>query len=234
MSRAKKAAAKRAAPKDASFRPFASLQKKAAAEKPAKAPARPAPPPPPTGEPSREPDTFSAYMAGVERIEGKARRLPATQSSLEAPAPDAAGLPDLDAPARARFQALVTDSIRFEVIDDGSVLEGRRLDVDPRELRRLRQGRYPLDGSLDLHGHPAEEARAAVTRFVARRRKQGDRAVRIVHGKGKHSARGHAVLRGELGAWLSQGSAAQHVLAFASLQEEDGSTGSIAVLLAKR
>lgn len=232
MTRAKKPVPKRAVPKDASFRPFASLQKKPSPA--AKKAPKQAEPTPSRTDVRDDAETFSVYMAGVERMEGKARRLPATQSQLEAPAPDATGLPDLDAPARARLHALVSDSIRFEVIDDGMVLEGRRLDTDPREIRRLRQGRYPIDGSLDLHGHPAEEARAAVARFVSRRRKQGDRAVRIIHGKGKHSARGHAVLRGELGAWLSQGTSAQHVLAFTSLEEEDGSTGSVAVLLAKR
>lgn len=229
-ARKKKAAPKRPAVKDASFRPFETLRKPKGS--PAPPPKKPAPPPPPAA--SEEEETFSSYMRGVDRLGGKPRRLPATQSSLEAPAPDEADAADLDAPARARLTALVSDAIRFEVIDDGSVIEGRRLDVDPRELRRLRQGRYPVDGTLDLHGQPAEDARAAVARFVARRRRQGDRAVLIVHGKGKHSSRGNAVLRGEIGAWLSQGAAAQHVLAFSSVQDQDGQSGSVMVLLAKR
>lgn len=105
---------------------------------------------------------------------------------------------------------------RFEVVDDGAAIEGRRLDVDPREVGRLRRGQYAVDGSLDLHGKTLLDAKASVVEFLARRRRQGDRAVMIVHGKGLHSPRGHAVLRGELGAWLSQGSAGKHVLAFVS------------------
>ena len=56
----------------------------------------------------------------------------------------------------------------------------------------------------------------------------------IIHGKGAHSPRGVPILRGELGAWLSQGRAAKDVLAFASYQEEGEGSGALMVLLAKR
>ena len=80
----------------------------------------------------------------------------------------------------------------------------------------------------------SEVARTNVERFLTRRRSEGDRAVLVVHGKGKHSAGGSAVLRGEIGAWLSQGSSAREVLAFASIPEHDGPSGAVMVLLAKR
>lgn len=240
MARPKKKAKKTqgkagSAPEEATFRPFARLDRKAAAPRREAAPkARPA-----TSEkaPARDDPAldvgFAAYMQGVEQLARKPRRLPATASSLEAPGPQVGELPDLDAPARERLAAFVAEGIRFEVIDDGTVIEGRRLDVDPRELRRLRQQRYAVDGRLDLHGTASEDARAAVAKFVARRRREGDRAVLVIHGKGKHSPRGQAVLRGEIGAWLSQGAAARHVLAFASIADPDGASGAVMVLLAK-
>jgi DNA-nicking Smr family endonuclease len=77
------------------------------------------------------------------------------------------------------------------------------------------------------------EAREAVTAFVRKRSAEGDRAVAIIHGKGNHSPRGVAVLRGEIGAWLSDGRAARHVLAFATAPDEDGGTGALLVLLAR-
>ncbi len=231
--KAKKAppAASRAA-EEATFRPFARLDRKAAAPK-REAAQRSAP-----AIPEKKPDPaldvgFAAYMQGVDQLARKPRRLPATVSSLEPPTQAGGELPDLDAPARERLAAFVAEGIRFEVIDDGTVIEGRRLDVDPRELRRLRQQRYAVDGKLDLHGTAAEDARAAVARFVARRRREGDRAVLVIHGKGKHSPRGQAILRGEIGAWLSQGAAARHVLAFASVADPDGASGAVMVLLAK-
>lgn len=224
------------APEDATFRPFARIDRRTAAPKREAAVDDKRPKAVPASTAKAEPALevgFSAYMQGVDQLARKPRRLPATVSSLEPPAETGGELPDLDAPARERLAAFVAEGIRFEVLDDGTVIEGRRLDVDPRELRRLRQRHYPVDGRLDLHGSSAEDARSALTRFIARRRREGDRALLVIHGKGKHSPRGQAVLRGEIGAWLSQGAAARHVLAFASVPDPDGASGAVMVLLAK-
>lgn len=180
-----------------------------------------------------DPETFAVYMAGVRALpEDRAHRIPRTASRIEKAAQ---GVPreDPDADARARMRSLVIEGIRFETVDDGERIEGRRLDVDPRELRRLRRGQYAIDGKLDLHGLPAQEARHAVEAFVKKRATDGDRVVIVVHGKGSHSPRGHAVLRGEIAAWLSQGRAARHVAAFATAPDDHGGTGAVLVLLAR-
>jgi DNA-nicking Smr family endonuclease len=185
-----------------------------------------------------DPETFAVYMAGVRVLsEDRGHRIPRSASRVER-VPDAArgqaGDPDAD--ARARMRSLVADGLRFETVDDGDHLEGRRLDVDPRELRRLRRGAYVIDGKLDLHGLGVDEARLAVEAFVKKRAADGDRAVLVVHGKGTHSPRGHAVLRGEIAAWLSHGRAARHVAAFASVRDDadDGrGAGAVLVLLAR-
>lgn len=223
----------------------------AAAAKAARA--RPAPPavasPPPRApaaargstaaaaeEPPRmvDPDTFAIYMAGVRALDSsRAGRIPVTAHRLEKAAPGAPPPVDPDADARDRLRSLVIDGIRFEITDDGERLEGRRLDVDPRELRRLRHGRYPVDGTLDLHGKRAEEARAAIEDFVRKRRGDGDRVIALIHGKGNGSPGGKGVLRGEIGAWLSQGAAARHVAAFTTAPEGDGGPGTLLVLLAR-
>jgi DNA-nicking Smr family endonuclease len=225
-----KAPAKKKPEEAPPFRPFKALAKKTAA--PRAAPPPPRAPEPATAEPESAPASFDAYMHGVKRLEGASRRIPRTVSKLEAPAK--ASAVDLDAPARAELARLVHGSLRFEVTDDGDVVEGRRLDVDPRELRRLRRQAYGIDGSVDLHGMSSEAARGAIERFLKRRRAEGDRAVLLIHGKGKHSTRGTAVLRGEIGAWLSQGASAREVLAFASVPEPEGPSGAVLVLLAKR
>jgi DNA-nicking Smr family endonuclease len=185
---------------------------------------------------------FAQLMRGVKPLRDGARRVPTSLDALESPrggeddedsARDTAKDGELDRSARAKLEAFVAEGIRFEVADDGESLEGRRLDVDPREIRKLRQLRYALDGTLDLHGLTAVEARAKLESFLRRRRLQGDRAVLVIHGKGKHSARGYAVLRGEIAAWLSQGRAQRDVAAFASVHERDGGTGALCVLLAR-
>jgi DNA-nicking Smr family endonuclease len=131
------------------------------------------------------------------------------------------------------MRALVVEGLRFETLDDGERIEGRRIDVEPRELRRLRHGKFAVDGKLDLHGHGAHEARQALEAFIKKRALDGDRVVLVVHGKGSHSPRGHGVLRGEIAAWLSQGRSARHVAAFASAPEDEGGSGAVLVLLAR-
>ena len=180
-----------------------------------------------------DPRTFAIYMSGVRALPGRASRIPLTASQLDRPPASAAPLPDLDHGARAQLRSLVTEGVRFETTDDGERIEGRRLDVDPRELRRLRRTQYAIDGKLDLHGHGVDEARRALETFVKKHAELGDKVVAIVHGKGTHSPRQNGVLRGEIGAWLSQGRAARHVLAFATPPEDEGGTGAVLVLLAR-
>ncbi|XYH95147.1 Smr/MutS family protein [Sorangium sp. So ce1128] len=179
-----------------------------------------------------DPETFAIYMAGVRVLEDRVNRIPVTASRVERAAlPTIASDPDED--ARSRMRSLVIDGIKFEITDDSERIEGRRLDVDPRELRRLRRARYAVDGSLDLHGLRLEAAREAVEAFVCKRQRDGDRVVAIVHGKGSHSPGGHAVLRGEIAAWLSHGRVARHVAAFATAPDAEGGAGALLVLLAR-
>jgi DNA-nicking Smr family endonuclease len=229
------------------FRPFEKLaetkkKKKSApapAAKPAPKAAAPARAPKAAPAPEQEaaprpvdPDTFAIYMVGVKELEGRANRIPRTASRIEK-AQRARSAEDLDAPARAQMRSLVTEGIRFETVDDGDRIEGRRIDVDPREVRRLRRGQYAVDGKLDLHGMRLEDARRAVEAFVRKRSADGDKVVLVVHGKGDHSPRGVSVLRGEIAAWLSQDRSARHVAAFATPPDDMGGAGAVLVLLAR-
>jgi DNA-nicking Smr family endonuclease len=76
-----------------------------------------------------------------------------------------------------------------------------------------------------------QEARAQLEVFLRTTRMRGERCVLVIHGKGEHSLRGSAVLRGEIAAWLSQSSASEHVAAFATARTGDGGEGAVYVLL---
>jgi DNA-nicking Smr family endonuclease len=97
-------------------------------------------------------------------------------------------------------------------------------------LRRLKRGAFPIDATLDLHGETEESAQPKLVEFLRKKRMLGERCVRIVHGKGRE---GQAVLRGEVGAWLSQGSARRDVLAFASAPCAEGGGGAVLVVLSR-
>jgi DNA-nicking Smr family endonuclease len=229
------------------FRPFEALKPKkqpkasagaAPAPKPAPAKAAPrpaeAPRPPPVPDDPTGSESFALYMAGVRALDGESKRIPRTANELAKEPPKPAGpRVDPDADARAQMGSLVLSGLRFEVSDDGEHIEGRRVDLDPREVRRLRRGAFAVDGRLDLHGKTAGEAREAVDAFIRKRRADGDKVVAIVHGKGTHSPRGVGILRGEIAAWLSQGRSARDVAAFASAPDDEGGTGALLVLLAR-
>ncbi len=245
--------AKRTGAENAFFRPFEQLAARPKNKKP-KTPKEPAAPPAPAPKPAEpkalapsdhlqhsEMESFALYMAGVRALDKKgAARVP---RSLHAPEPEspvkqASGappppLPDLDAPARAALRSLVAEGLRFETIDDGKQLEGRRIDTDPRELRRLRKGMHAIDGKLDLHGLDAASARAAVTAFIRKRRAEGDRVIALIHGKGIHTPGGTGVLRGEIGAWLTDAANAEKVACFASAPDDLGGFGVLLVLLSR-
>lgn len=68
---------------------------------------------------------------------------------------------------------------------------------------RLRAERGALYPTLDLHGETADSARRVAAAWLRRQRDQGERLVRVITGRGKHS-RGPPVLREEISALLEE------------------------------
>jgi len=218
------------------------LKKKDDAEK--AAPGSPRKPPPPP-QPSRMTPTdaqdeallLHRLFAGVQPLD-RSRGVRVPRQKIERSSPieqqpkqvrDAAQA-EADA-VHQHLRALVEGRARFEVADDGRYVEGRRLDLPPETLRRLRRGLMPVDGRLDLHGMGVAEARAQLENFLRTLGARGERCVLVIHGKGEHSPGRQAVLRGEIAAWLSQGASSQHVAAFATSGISDGGEGAVYVLL---
>ncbi len=245
------------APKFGGFKPFASNlgdlkakldadrravedAAKAAGKKPPPIPVaapRPAPPPKRTAATDREDElTFHRMMSGVTPLADRNQRVAvAGDTRLESrsmkPAEIAERAKEEAVQVLDHLHHLVDDVVRFEVIDDGKHVEGRRVDVLPNLLRELRRGTLPIDGRLDLHGLDAASARERLLEFLRAQRTRGERCVLVIHGKGENSPGGIGVLRGEIAAWLSQGRAREHVAAFATAREEDGGTGAVYVAL---
>jgi DNA-nicking Smr family endonuclease len=204
------------------------------------APSTSAPSPPRTLGRSDEDEAlaFHRLMSGVEPLKGKAARVPRSKNT-EARSPDLeARRKHAETVAQAEDDAvhehirtLIESGGRFEVSDDGRRVEGRRIDVPPDLVRKLRRGMLPIDARMDLHGLRVAEGRTQLELFLRTMRARGERCVLVVHGKGEHSPRGVGVLRGEIAAWLSQGAASADVAAFATASEGDGGEGAVYVLL---
>ena len=118
----------------------------------------------------------------------------------------------------------------FDFPDPQEPLLGVAAGIQSSQLRRLRQGRIPVDRSVDLHGLRADEARVELLTDILEAASEGERCLRVVHGKGLRS-RGAAVLRDSLPGWLADPELEGRVLAFAPAVPEDGGRGATYVLL---
>ncbi|MEM1398437.1 MAG: Smr/MutS family protein [Pseudomonadota bacterium] len=101
--------------------------------------------------------------------------------------------------------------------------------LDRRSSEKLRKGRYPIEGRLDLHGMTVERAHGALNAFISASRMSGKRVVLIITGKGR--AGGEGVLRRQAPDWLSDGDNRTHVLATHPARPADGGSGALYVLL---
>jgi DNA-nicking Smr family endonuclease len=95
-------------------------------------------------------------------------------------------------------------------------------------LKKLRQGHFPVEAHLDLHGLNSAAAKQQLLRFLQHCLDKNYRCIHVVHGKGYRSSEGHPVLKNELNQWLRNYHAVQ---AFCSAPQKDGGTGAVWVLL---
>jgi DNA-nicking Smr family endonuclease len=163
--------------------------------------------------PPKGPESFRDYARGVRRLTSDSQRVP----------------PPKERPP-ARPTARDASAPRFDVRDDGQVIEGVRSGFDEL-LGELESDRFPIHGTLDLHGLSAERARRELLAFCKSARGPSRRVVLIVHGKGAHSPGGRGVLRDEIAGWLSSPPLAAQVLCFATAPERRGGAGAVYVLL---
>ncbi len=116
-------------------------------------------------------------------------------------------------------------------LDHPEYIEGWIGVAGKRFLPRLRDGLYSIQGQIDLHGLSAVEAKQVVEEFVVRMSRFRSCCVKIIHGRGINSSNDRAVLKENLGRWLSTRRMAQHVVAYASAPLNDGGVGAVYVLL---
>ena len=184
-----------------------------------------------SASPSADDDdaSFAAAMADVRPL----RR----ESRVDAPAPAAARIRpvvDDDAEALAVLSDLVTGNGVFDISDSSEYVEGAVVGLDPRILKRLRNGEFAYQAILDLHGMTAAAARVEVERFIMGASAAGHRGVLIVHGRGRGSKDNVPVLKERLKSWLARGRIGRSILAFTSARPADGGAGALYVLLRRR
>lgn len=114
-------------------------------------------------------------------------------------------------------------------LDPFDILNFSRPGVQHGVFKNLRQGKYEIHSTLDLHGLSVEQSRQAVWGFIKDCNKQGVRCALITHGKGQGRAE-PAKLKSCVAHWLPQ---IDSVLAFHSAQKQHGGLGATYVLFKK-
>ena len=134
---------------------------------------------------------------------------------------------DIDDTYRFAIDDVFSDAEIFE--DCPNILSFSRSGLQHKVLKKLRQGKHPIEHSLDLHGMTAIEARNALLEFLGECEALGLRHVIIVHGKGFRS-KDKPVIKPLVNRWLRE---VDNVLAFHSAQAKDGGSGAVYILLKK-
>ncbi len=126
------------------------------------------------------------------------------------------------------MQELLAESDETVSFESGDELKFLRSGYSTRLLKKLRRGDFAIQDELDLHGLIANEAKQHTHHFINECARDNVRAVRIVHGKGRHSAGREPVLKRMLLGWLKKN---EHVVAVVSTPANDGGTGAVYVLI---
>lgn len=137
---------------------------------------------------------------------------------------------------RVNAQAADASAIKVDGLSDLFVIDVGAEDelywagngLQETQMRRLKQGQIPFEGSIDLHGMTVEKARTLLWDFFAEARKHEVRCVRVTHGKAARIDGRKPMIKSHVNTWLRQH---EHVLGFCSCQARHGGTGAVYVLL---
>jgi DNA-nicking Smr family endonuclease len=166
--------------------------------------------------------TFRQAIAGTEPMKSTSRVHVRARGA--APVPRQKQLDEAAALAES-----LSDEIDIErLLDTDEALSYRRNGIGADIVRRLRRGDWVVKQQIDLHGMRVDEAREALTLFLAQSVKREHRCVRVIHGKGLGSVNREPVLKGKVLKWLVQ---REVVLAFCQARPDDGGSGALIVLL---
>lgn len=198
---------------------------------------RPAPPEPqipskagPSSLPMGTEDltSFLEAMADVMRLKGAGRRVakPIRRETRPSHPPNAG-----DLEVMAHLADLVSGQAEMDITFSDEYMEGCVKGFDQRLMKRLKEGLFPVQDHVDLHGLTRQEAELRVTEFLLRSYRLGFRCVLVVHGRGLNSEDHVPVLKEQLPLWLNRGPVKRIVLAFCTARPYDGGAGAIYVLL---
>lgn len=182
---------------------------------------------PPKGKlPEDESSLFRDFVGEVEPVKVSARA-PGGKSRAETP-----GMAERRKAATGRAERAGNYLAGFEYVapvKPWDILSWKRDGVQHGVFKQLRQGKYTVDVSVDLHRLTVEQARNAVFEYVRESVAHDNRCGLISHGRGEHRDP-PALLKSCVNHWLRE---MDEVLAFHSAQRHHGGVGASYVLFRK-
>ena len=139
--------------------------------------------------------------------------------------------PDDELEAMAYLSDLVSGIAEMDITFSDEYIEGSVPGFDRKLMRKLRNGHFPIQDYIDLHGMTRQLAKTSVREFLLASYKNGLRCVLVIHGRGLNSDNHIPVLKERLPVWLSRGPVKKIVLAFSTARPYDGGTGAVYILL---
>tara|TARA_B100001093_G_scaffold175190_1_gene167949 strand:+ start:2862 stop:3437 length:576 start_codon:yes stop_codon:yes gene_type:complete len=110
---------------------------------------------------------------------------------------------------------------------------GMLVGLDKRTGERLKRGKLPVEGHLDMHGMSQSRAYSALNTFILDKQAAGKRCVIVITGKGGRDG-GVGVLKEAVPRWLNEPSLRKHVLGFDYASPRLGGTGALYILLKRK
>lgn len=106
----------------------------------------------------------------------------------------------------------------------------KRSGIQDAVFKKLRLGKYPIEGRLDLHQKKVAHAKKEVYQLIAEGMKYDMRCLLIVHGKGDRKPDEQATLKSYVAKWLQE---IPEVMAYHSAIRQHGGVGAVYVMLRK-
>ena len=113
-------------------------------------------------------------------------------------------------------------------------------NMDKKNFKKLVKGKMEIEGTIDLHGLTADQAKIKLITFINHSYSLGKRLIIVITGKGKHKGFDefqrpiNGVLRQNLPEWLSDPSVSNKVLQVTQAQPKHGGAGAFYVYLRRQ
>ncbi|HTR45078.1 MAG TPA: Smr/MutS family protein [Thermodesulfovibrionales bacterium] len=130
------------------------------------------------------------------------------------------------------LERIVTGRERIRLSDTGEYIEWSSPLIRRDVTKRLHEGGFAVQDSIDLHGMTLVEAEEALKCFFAEAIRRRSFCVKVIHGRGLRSPNG-PVIKEAMKVWL-QRSFRKRIVAYATAKDRDGGLGATYVLLKQR